>query len=163
MEITLPKKVCGLLLALAGTLGTSNAEQSPTEILMKATKVTCTFTSEQHTRWGASGPLKEEGTVLNEAIFDSINHQTGQSKRRFAKHFVWQDEQPSRSVRIRVFTHSITFFELADDGALDPIITTVLDDYYGDTTKFIAVRSAHWTSAFRRAIASQETGTCVPG
>jgi hypothetical protein len=163
VQINRPKTVCGLLLALTGSIGTTNAEQSPTEILMKATTLTCIFTSEQHTRWGASGSLKEEGTVLNEAIFDSINHQTGQGKRRFSKHFVWQDDQPSRSVRIRVFTHSITFFELTDDGALDPIITTVLDDYYADTTKFIAVRSAHWTSAFRRAIASQETGTCVPG
>ena len=49
----------GLLLVIfiiMGMIGTKSfAELSPTEILMKATTLTCTFTSEQQTRWGSGG------------------------------------------------------------------------------------------------------------
>jgi len=158
------KPVYRLVLLLAGTFATSSyAALSPTEILMKATTLTCTFTSQQQTRWGASGPLKEEGTIFYEVTFDAINHQTGQAKVRIKKRYVWQDESDDIPVRMRVFRYSITFFELTNSGALDPVITTILDDYFGETTKFIAVRSAHVYSSFKRALATQETGTCVPG
>lgn len=138
-----------------GMIGTNSyAELSPTEILMKATTLTCTFTSEQQTRWGSSGPIKEEGTILKHVTFDSINHQTSESKIRYDNEYV-----PGR---IRTDNHKITFFELTKSGALDTVITTVLDDYSSGTTKFIAVSSSHDYSAFERALAIQDLGTCVP-
>jgi hypothetical protein len=94
--------------------------------------------------------------------FDVINHQTSEAKRRFRKQYVWQDDPEYMPVRIRAFAYSITFFELTESGALDPVITTVLDDYSSGTTAFIAVRSSHETSAFKRALAIQDLGTCVP-
>ena len=69
---------------------------------------------------------------------------------------------PNERLRIRIFGYSITFFELTNSGALDPVITTVLDDYSSGTPMFIAVRSSHETSAFKRALAVQDLGTCVP-
>ena len=163
--MNLPKTICMLVSVLAEVIGStaSYAELSPTESLMKATKLTCTFTLEQQTRWGSSGPIKEEGGILSKVTFDAINHQTSQAKIPIKKRYLWQDDDEHIPVRIRVFTHSITFFELSEKGALDPVITTVLDDYYSGTTKFIAVRSTHWTSSFHRALVSQETGTCLPG
>lgn len=134
----------------------SYAELSPTERLMKATTLTCTFTSEQLTRWGASGALKEEGVALYRVIFDLVN------QRARVANAPWHEDETNITVRTRTFTHSITFFELTKSGALDPVITTVLDDYSSGTTKFIAVRSAHFTSAFQRALAVQDLGTCVP-
>lgn len=88
--------------------------------------------------------------------FDLINHQASEAKIR------WQDAPEYMPVRIRVFGYSITFFELTKSGALGPVITTVLDDYSSGTARFIAVRSSHETSAFRRALAVQDLGTCVP-
>ena len=137
---------------------TSYAELSPTEILMKATTLTCTFTSEQQTRWGSGGPTKEEGVIKDKVTFLSINHKSGEAKIIGGTRY---DDEQHIPLRIRAFTHSITFFELTKAGELNPVITTVLDDYYAGTTKFIAVRSAHVTSAFRRALATQETGTCI--
>lgn len=146
-----------------GMFGTNSyAELSPNERLMKATRLTCTFTSEQQTRWGSSGPIKQEGIIQYPMTFELINHQTSEAKRRFEKQYVWQDDPEYMPVRIRTFSYSITFFELTKSGALDPVITTVLDDYSPGTTKFIAVRSYHETSAFRRALAVQDLGTCVP-
>jgi hypothetical protein len=137
----------------------SYAETSPSPALMSATTLICTFTSEQQTRWGTTGPIKEEGNNNNQVTFALINHQAGEAKRLFQKRYVWQDEY--EPVKIRTFTHSITFFELTKSGQLDPVITTVLDDYYSGTTQYIAVRSSHVTSAFQRALAIQELGTCV--
>ncbi len=137
----------------------SHSMSSVPPALMSATSLTCTFTVEQQTRWGSNGPIKEEGTINYEVTFDSIDHQAGEAKIRIDKRYVWQDEY--RPVKIRVFTHSITFFESQKSGQLDPIITTVLDDYYSGTTKYIAVSSAHVTSAFGRALAIQDLGTCV--
>lgn len=134
----------------------SYAELSPTERLMKATTLTCTFTSEQLTRWGASGALKEEGAILYWGTFDLVNQRA-----RVAK-VPWHEDETNITVKTRAFTHSITFFELTKSGAIDPVITTVLDEYFSGTTKFIAVRSAHVTSAFQRALAVQDIGTCVP-
>ena len=149
-----------VLFIIVGMIGTKSfAELSPTEILMKATTLTCTFTSEQQTRWGSGGPLKEEGVIQDEITFLSINHQAGESKIRGGTKYDYEEHIP---VRIRAFTHSLTFFELTKSGAYNPVITTVLDDYYSGTTKFIAVRSAHWTSGLGRALATQELGTCVP-
>lgn len=140
-----------------GMIGTNSyAELSPTEHLMKPTTLTCTFTSEQLTRWGASGALKEEGTILYRITFDLVN------QRARVADAPWHEDETNITVRTRIFTHSITFFELTKSSALDPVITTVLDDYSSGTTKFIAVRSAHVTSAFRRAVAVQDLGTCVP-
>ena len=150
-----------VLFIIVGMIGTKSfAELSPTEILMKATTLTCTFTSEQQTRWGSGGPAKGEGVIRDEITFLSINHLAGESMIRGGTKYDYEEHIP---VRIRAFTHSLTFFELTKSGAYNPVITTVLDDYYAGTTKFIAVRSAHVTSAFERALASQELGTCVPG
>ena len=88
--------------------------------------------------------------------FDLIN------QRARSANAPWQEDNTNIPVRTRTFTHSITFFELTKWGALAPVITTVLDDYFSGTAKFIAVRSAHVTSAFQRALAIQDLGTCVP-
>lgn len=148
----LPKSVHLLVpFVVLGIIGTNSyAELSPNERLMKATRLICTFTSEQQTRWGSNGPFKEEGTILYRVTFDLINHQTSEAKRRFKKQYVWQDDPEYMPVRIRTLAYSITFFELTESGALDPVITTVLDDYSSGTTAFIAVRSSHETSAFKR-------------
>ena len=154
----LPKSIRLLVPFVAlGIIGeNSYAELLPTERLMKATSLTCTFISEQLTRWGASGALKEEGTILYRATFDLVN------QRARVANAPWHEDETNITVRSRTFTHSITFFELTKSGALDPVITTVLDDYSSGTTKFIAVRSAHVTSAFQKALAIQDLGTCVP-
>lgn len=157
----LPLSLAFLLLlsfVLIGTL--SYADYSPNEILMKATKLNYTFTSEQQTRWGSGGPLKEEGPILTHVTFDSINHEKGEAKITSDEGYSKIDLIPGR---IRKFGHSITFFELTTAGELDPVVTTVLDDYYGATNKFIAVRSVHITSAFNRALALQKLATCIPG
>ena len=140
-----------------------DAEPSPTEILKKATKLTCTFTFEHQTRWGSTGPLNDEGPINEQVTFDSINHQTGEAKILIKKQYIWQDDDPRIPIRIRDLAHSITFFELTKSGKIDPVITTVLDDYYSETSEFIAVSSAHVTSAFGRQLAIQQIGTCVPG
>jgi hypothetical protein len=156
----IPTSAFYIVLVIAASIATSaGAEQSPAEILMKATTLACTFTSEQQTRWTSSGPVKEEGTSQDKVRFLSINHKAGEARILGGTRF---DDEEFIPVRIRAFTHSITFFELTKAGALNPVITTVLDDYYPGTTKFIAVRSAHVTSAFNRALATQFTGTCVP-
>lgn len=150
-----------VLFIIVGMIGTKSfAEPSPTEVLMKATTLTCTFTSEQQTRWGSNGPVKEEGAIQDKVTFLSINHQAGESKIRGGTKYDYEEDI---TVRIRAFTSSLTFFELTKSGAYNPVITTVLDEYYSGTTKFIAVRSAHVTSAFQRALATQVIGTCVPG
>jgi len=76
--------------------------------------------------------------------------------------WTWHEDETNITVQTRTFTHSITFFELTNQGALDPVITTVHDDYSSGTTKFIVVRSAHVTSAFKRGLAVQDLGACVP-
>jgi hypothetical protein len=157
----MPKAVCLFLIFVAGACAKrANAETSGTEVLMKATTLTCMFTSEQQTRWGSGGPTKEEGVIKDKVTFLSINHKSGEAKISGRTRYDWEEHIP---VRIRVFTHSITFFELTKAGELNPVLTTVLDDFYPGTTKFVAVRSAHVTSAFRRALSIQETGTCTPG
>jgi len=134
---------------------TSYAELTPNEILMNARSLTCTFTSQQNTRWGSEGPVRNGGAILETFIFHSINHETGTAVRP------WDEE--NIPVRLRVFSFSISFFELTESGELDPVVTTVLDDYSSGTNEFVAVRSSHITSAFKRAIARQRLGTCVPG
>ena len=152
-----------LFFIILGPNGTQGyAEPSPTEILKKATRLTCTFFSEQQTRWGSTGQIKEEAPIRQHVTFDSINHKTGEAKIPIKKQYVWQDDNEHIRVRIRDFTHSITFFELTRAGGLDPVITTVLDDYYMGTNDFIAVSSAHVTSAFQRQLAIQQLGTCKP-
>ena len=111
-------------------------------------------TSQQNTRWGSQGPIRNVGSILHHVLFNSINHKTGTAQ------ILNGDEY--QSVRIRIFGSSITFFEVAADGNFDPIITTVLDDYYSGTKTLIAVRSAHVTSAFHRALAVQKIGTFGP-
>ena len=153
----LPKSVRLIVPFVVGIIGTNSyAELSPTELLMKAKTLTCTFTSEQITRWGASGALKEEGTILYRVTFDLINQRVS------VANAPWHEDETNITMRTRTFTHSITFFELTKEGALDPVITTVLDDYSSGTTKFVVVRSAHVKSAFRRSLAIQDLGTCVP-
>jgi hypothetical protein len=101
--------------------------------------------------------MKEEGPIQDHIRFDSINHQTGQAKITYGK------EDGPYPVRFREFAITMTFFELTEKGELDPVITTVLDEYYTETTKFIAVRSLHVGSAFKRVLALQKHGTCIPG
>lgn len=143
-----------LFLLLSASVNVSFAEPTPNDILMNATKLTCTFTSRENTRWGSEGPIRNVGPILDHVLFNSINHKTGTAQ------ILYGDDY--QSVRIRVFGYSITFFEVTDNGNLDPVITTVLDDYYSDTKTFIAIRSMHVTSAFKRALAVQKIGTCEP-
>jgi hypothetical protein len=140
----------------------SYAELSVTKPLMNATTLLCTFTTEQQIRWGPSGPLKEEGTIQYHVTFALIDHQTREAKRRFKKQYVWQNDPEYTPVRIRTFPHSITFFELTTSGELDPVMTTVLDDYLSGTGKYIAVRSEVRGVTAGRTLASQYLGSCVP-
>ena len=133
----------------------THAQLTPNEILMKSKKLTCTFTSQQNTRWGSDGPIRNAGPIKETFVFHSINHKTKTAVRPW-------DEDEDISVRIRDFSFSISFFELSESGEIDPVVTTVLDDYASETKEFIAIRSSHITSAFRRAIARQRLGTCVP-
>lgn len=105
---------------------------------------------------GCKRRIKEEGAILYRATFDLVN------QRARVANAPWHEDETNIPVRIRKFTHSITFFELTKSGALGPVITTVLDDYFSGTMKFIFVRSAHVTSAFQNALAIQDLGTCVP-
>ena len=156
-----------LFLTAIQAIGTqSHADSSPTEMLKKTTRLTCTFTSEQQTRWGSGGPVKDEGAILEHITFDSIDHQNGEGRVKYESANPPSSTGEGRHydrVRVREFAHSMTFFELTKAGEIDPVITTILDDYYSGTTKFIAVRSAHETSAFKRELVSQKLGTCVPG
>ncbi len=49
-----------LFFAIGGFCTDIYAETSPNEIFKKATKLDCIFTSEQQTRWGSRGLMKEE-------------------------------------------------------------------------------------------------------
>ena len=69
-----------LFFVLVGIEATASyAERSPTEILMKATTLACTFTSEQQTQWSSGGPVKEEGMSQDKVRFLSINHKAGEA------------------------------------------------------------------------------------
>ena len=149
-----------VIMVMIGTNG--YAELSVTKPLMNATTLICTFTTEQQIRWGSSGPLKEEGNIQYHVSFALINHQTREAKRRFKKQYVWQDDPEYMPVRIRTFPHSITFFELTTSGELNPVMTTVLDDYLSGTGEYIAVRSAVGGVTAGRLLASQYLGSCVP-
>jgi hypothetical protein len=140
----------------------SYAELSVTKPLMNTTTLICTFTTEQQTRWGSNGPLKEEGNIQYQVTFALINHQAREAKRRFKKQYVWQDDPEYTPVRIRTFPHSITFFELTTSGELNSVMTTVLDDYLSGTGNYIAVRSAVEGTTAGRMLASQYLGSCVP-
>lgn len=95
--------------------------------------------------------------------FALINHQTSEAKRRFKKQYVREDDPEYMPVRLRTFTHSITFFELTRSGELEPVMTTVLDDYLSGTEKYIAIRFQVATVTAGRTLGIQELGTCVPG
>lgn len=161
------KALCSMVflllpILLAASVNLSNAESPPNEILMKATKLTCTFTSQQNTRWGPNGPITENAQIPDEVItFDSMDHQTKKALIPLGHMYSWTEK--NHPVQFRVFEHSLTFFELAENGELDPVITTILDDYLPKSPQFIAVRSAHITSAFKKGVAVQKLGTCIAG
>jgi len=149
-------------LLLAASANVSNAESPPKEILMNATKLTCTFTSQKNTRWGPNRPITEDGQIPDEVIiFDSIDHQTKKARIPLGHIYSWTAK--NHPVKFRTFDHSLTFFELAENGEFDPVITTILDDYLPNSTQFIVVRSAHITSAFKKGLAIQKFGTCLAG
>jgi hypothetical protein len=146
-----------LFFAIGGFCMDIYAETSPNEIFKKATKLDCIFTSEQQTRWGSRGLMKEEGTIQGHITFHSIDHQTKQAK------VTYYNEDGPYPVRFHEWPAAMTFFELLENGELYPIITTVLDEYYIDTKTFIAVRSSHGGSAFNRFLVRQQHGTCTLG
>lgn len=144
-----------IFFAIGGFCTDIYAETSPNEIFKKATKLDCIFTSEQQTRWGSRGIMKEEGPIHGHITFHSIDHQAKQAK------VTYYNEDGPYPVRFHEWPPAITFFELLEQG--EAIITTVLDEYHTDTKAFIAVRSSHGGSAFNRFLVRQQHGTCIPG